>query len=150
MRNPDAERVVQDIIETPTEDLMDISFQCVCGRTHEIPMKYLCKRVGAIDEVGAKLREFEMNGKGALVYDRKIERTVVNAVQDRLRMQGVDFNAIPVGEGEQKIPPEIEWSRALAERVRGKASFLISVGSGVISDLTKYAGHILNLPYTAL
>ena len=147
MNNPNAEQVVQEIIETPTEDLMDISFQCVCGRTHEIPMKYLCNRVGAIDEVGAKLHEFGMTGKGALVYDRKIEKKVVNAVQDRLRTQGVDFDAYPVGDGKQKIPAEIEWSQALAERLRGKASFLISVGSGVISDLTKYAGHILNLPY---
>jgi len=126
VNNPNAERVVQEIIETPTEDLMDISFQCVCGRTHEIPMKYLCNRVGAIDEVGAKLREFEMTGKGALVYDRKIERTVVNAVQDRLRTQGVDFDAYPVGEGDQKIPSEIEWSRALAERVRDLSLIHIS------------------------
>ena len=142
-----AEALVQKIIETPTEDLMDISFQCVCGEIHDIPMKYLCNRVGAIDEVGPKLREFGMTGKGALVFDRKIEKKVVNAVQERLRAQGVDFDAYPVGDGNEKIPAEVEWSQALAERVRDRASFLISVGSGVISDLTKYAGHMLDLPY---
>ena len=142
-----AEALVQKIIGTPTEDLMDISFQCVCGETHDIPMKYLSNSVGAIDEVGPKLREFGMTGKGALVFDRKIEKIVVNEVQERLRAQGVDLDSYPVGDGNEKIPPEIEWSQALAERIRDRASFLISVGSGVISDLTKYAGHILNLPY---
>ncbi len=147
MNNLNAEQVIEKIIETPTENLMDTSFQCVCGRIHEIPMKYLSNRVGAVDEVGEKLRTFGMTGKGALIYDRKIERSVVGAIRERLRSQRVDFDTFPVGDGKQKIPPEIEWSLEIAERVRGKADFLISVGSGVISDLTKYAGHTLNLPY---
>ena len=150
MGSTKAEAQVQKIIETPTEELMDMSFECVCGKTHEIPMKYLSNSVGAIDEVGPKLKEFGMTGKGALVFDRKIEEKVVKAVRDRLGAQGLDLHAYPVGDGNEKIPPEIEWSQALAERVRNRAAFLISVGSGVISDLTKYAASILNLPYVLI
>jgi glycerol-1-phosphate dehydrogenase [NAD(P)+] len=110
-------------------------------------MKYLSNRVGAIDEVGSKLREFGMTGTAALVFDTKIQKSVVEDVKKRLEEQGVDIQAFPVGDGKEKIPPEVEWSRALADRVKDRVSFLISVGSGVISDLTKYAASLLQLPY---
>jgi glycerol-1-phosphate dehydrogenase [NAD(P)+] len=142
-----AERAVERVIETPTEDLMDTSFPCVCGQTHEIPMKYLSNRTGAVDEIGEKLREFGMTGKGALMFDLKIADTVVRPIAERLKAQQVDFETFPVGEGDGKVPPEIEWSERIADRVRGKADYLMSAASGVVSDLTKYAAHLLNLPY---
>jgi len=145
--NKRAEREVQRIIETPTENLMDTSFQCVCGRIHEIPMKYLSNKTGAIDEVGSKLREFGMTGRGALICDHKIEGSVVREIHKRLSMQGVELDVYPVGDGHEKIPPEIERSEEITEQVRGKTDYLVSVGSGVISDLTKYAAHLLDLPY---
>jgi glycerol-1-phosphate dehydrogenase [NAD(P)+] len=142
-----AEAAVKRVIETPTEDLMDTRFPCVCGKTHEIPMKYLSNRTGAVEEIGEKLRGFDMSGKGALIFDLKIADTVVKPIEKRLRRQGIDFEAYPVGTGDGKIPPEIEWSERIADRLRGRADFVMSSASGVVSDLTKYAAHILELPY---
>jgi glycerol-1-phosphate dehydrogenase [NAD(P)+] len=142
-----AEQAVEQVIETPTEDLMDTSFPCVCGKTHEIPMKYLSNRSGAVDEIGDKLHELGMRGKGALVFDLKIADTVVRPIAERLRGQQIEFESYPVGKGDGKIPPEIEWSERIADRVRGKADYLMSAASGVVSDLTKYTAHLLDLPY---
>jgi len=147
MKNQEAEKAVQSIVEKKTSDLMNISFHCVCGKTHEIPIKYLCVKKGAVNEIGSKMAELGMAGKGGLVYDKKIENEVIKNIKDALKGQGITFTCFPVGDGREKIPPEIERAQQLAVQINGSADYLISAGSGVISDLTKKAAKILDLPY---
>ncbi len=141
------EGTVQEIIERRTIDLMDTSFLCVCGRIHTIPMKYLVSEKGAIGQVGFITDKLGITGRGALIYDRKIEDTVVKNIAQIIGDQGLKIGLFPYGDGRENIPPEIGNAEKVGEQVRGKADYLVSVGSGVISDLTKYAAHILELPY---
>jgi glycerol-1-phosphate dehydrogenase [NAD(P)+] len=145
MKNSDA--IVQEIIRRKTADLMDTSFPCVCGRKHTIPMKYLISQKGAVGQVGSITDKLGITGRGALIYDRKIEETVVNAIAKKIGDQGLEVRLFPYGDGGEKISPEIGNAERVVAQVRTKADYLVSVGSGVISDLTKYAAHILELPY---
>jgi len=143
----DAEKTVNEIIQRNTSELMDVSFSCVCGRTHEIPIKYLSIKRGAVDEIRQKMDDLGIEGRGALVFDRRIGDDVVKPVSDRISARGVDLTPFPDGVDNGLIPPEIARSEEIAARIRGKADFLISIGSGVISDLTKNAAQVLGLPY---
>jgi len=141
------EEHVEELLGKETEELMGMSFQCVCGRTHTIPIEHLSVRQGALSEVRSQLERLALTGEGGLVYDKKIEETVRKRVLDVLSEEGVRLKTFPVGDGEKLIMPEIEESEALAARIDRGIDFLISAGSGVVSDITKYAASLLEVPF---
>ncbi len=138
---------VDALIEKDTSDLMDLSFSCSCGKNHRIPIKYISMKNEAIEEIKSKRQELGISGEGILIYDKKIEEIVVNRVISVLNEKGLISTVYPVGDGLQRLPAEIELSKRISDDIKGKGDYLISVGSGVISDLTKYAAHLLDLPY---
>jgi glycerol-1-phosphate dehydrogenase [NAD(P)+] len=141
-----AERV-QRIIETDTEELMGITFECICGKTHSIPIDYLLVEKGAIQKVPHELERIGLSGNGGLVFDRKIEKLVEESIRPALQATGISINPYPVGDGINLIKPEITNSKTLSERIDPHINFLISAGSGVVSDLTKNAASYLKLPF---
>jgi len=144
--NKDPEKSVEEILSKRTDQLMDTSFDCVCGRRHKIPMKYLSIKKGAVEEVADTLPDLGISGNGGLVYDRKLEAGVVKGIKQVLTGRGLGLTDYPVGDGKEKIPPEIDRAVSLSKRIDKKIDYLVSVGSGVVSDLTKKASDLLGLP----
>lgn len=146
----ESERVskeVEEIIGRDTKDMMGLSFDCVCGRTHSIPIEYLSVRKDACEDIGDQMNIRGLSGKGGLIYDKKIEKSVVREITDTLRANAINLIPYPVGNGREILKPEIDLSRRIAEGIAGDTDFLFSLGSGVISDLTKNAAAILELPF---
>jgi glycerol-1-phosphate dehydrogenase [NAD(P)+] len=134
------------VVDSETEDLMGISFECVCGETHKVPIRYLSVEKGAVGEFSAKLDELGFRGRGVAVCDRKIAGSVVTEALTSLEGSGRDLSLHPVGDGIKLIPAEIPIGEKLASDVKGRADYLVAVGSGVISDLVKYAANKLGIP----
>jgi len=141
---------VKDIIERDTDKLVDTKFNCVCGKTHEIPIKYISIKEGAVKDVRDTLHKLGITGKGAVIYDKKIENEVVNPILNKLKEDGLDLTHYPVGNGERLIQPEIDLSLKIVEPIKNSTEYLVSIGSGVISDLTKNAAQTLKLPYITI
>ncbi|MFW6139031.1 MAG: iron-containing alcohol dehydrogenase [Spirochaetota bacterium] len=135
------------LIHKDTTELMDLSFNCICGKTHTIPIKYLSIKNGAVSETGRKMEQYKVKGQGVLVYDNKIKEQVVRGVYDNLAQQGLQLTLYGVGNNQEEIIPEAAFSEHIARDLRNGPDYLVSVGSGVISDITKYAACILGLPY---
>jgi glycerol-1-phosphate dehydrogenase [NAD(P)+] len=138
------------IVNADTDKLMNFSYACDCGKTHRISMRYISVRQGAISETGKKLDSLGIGGRGAVVYDRKLEESVVPPVTDVLKGQDLDLTPYALGDGWRLIPAEIELAQKLADDMKGKTDYLVSIGSGVVSDLTKYAAYLLGLPYVLI
>ncbi len=147
MKDKNVGKRVQRIIETDTEELMGITFECICGKTHSIPIDYLLVEKGAIHKVPNELERLGLVGNGGLVFDRKIEKLVEESIRPALQGAGISVDNYPVGDGVNLINPEIASSKKLAERIDPHLDFLISAGSGVVSDLTKNAASYLKLPF---
>jgi glycerol-1-phosphate dehydrogenase [NAD(P)+] len=146
LNNEDKQRIFDEVIARETEDLMGLTFDCVCGQTHSVPIKYLSMKKGAVGEIRERLKKLRVSGKGAVVYDRKIETTVVRGVLSGLKRSGLVLEPFPVGDGHEVLPAEIELSRRVADTVGPGFDFLVSIGSGVVSDLVKYASSLLEKP----
>lgn len=146
----EVEKIVEGIIEKRTEDLMGVSFPCVCGRTHGVPMKHLSVKMSALDCVADILSKLGIGGTGKLVYDRKIEEKVALPIEEGLEKQGLKLIPYTVGDDGDEIKPEVSLSEEIARQLRGSCDFLISCGSGVITDLTKQAANILDIPYAII
>jgi glycerol-1-phosphate dehydrogenase [NAD(P)+] len=143
----DKQRVFDEVIARDTEDLMGLSFDCVCGQTHGVPIEYLTIKKGAVREIKERLKKLQISGRGAVVYDKKIETTVVRGVLSNIERSGLALEPFPVGDGHEVLPAEVELSKRVADTVGPGFDFLVSVGSGVVSDLVKYASSILEKPY---
>ncbi|UCB44919.1 MAG: iron-containing alcohol dehydrogenase [Spirochaetota bacterium] len=138
------------IINSDTDRLMNLSYPCKCGETHRVPIRYLSIRNGALSEIGHRFDELGVKGKGVIVYDKKIEGSVASSVLPVLKNQGLNLTPHVMGDGIKLIPAEVELAQKMADDIKGKPDYLVSLGSGVISDLTKFAAHLLKLPYVLI
>ena len=137
---------IDDIKTKSTETLMNSSFKCICGHTHTIPIKKLLIGVNIINDIKAELDKLGLYGTAGLIFDKIIETRVISSVINTLRNKELNIIAYPMGDGKSVIKPEVSNSKEVSEKLKGKVDFLISVGSGVISDITKYAATLLDIP----
>ena len=138
------------IINSHTDKLMNLSFPCSCGEIHRVPIQYLSVRNGALHEIGHRLNKLGIEGRGVIVYDKKIEEVAASSVFPVLKNQGLNVTYHVIGDGKKLIPAEVELAQRIANDIKRKQDYLVSLGSGVISDLTKYAAHLLGLPYVLI
>ena len=67
-----------------------------------------------------------------------------------LTAAGIEAEAPVVLDAAPRVKPRAELAAALAERLKEKAYLPLAVGSGVISDLTKFASHVAGTPYVSV
>jgi len=142
----EAKDLYKSILEKETEKLMGLDLQCRCGGNHTIPINYLTIKRGALEELREQLYELKMHGTASVIYDRIIEDGIVKDILKKLENQEILFSIYPVGDGKEKPKPEVQLAREIGRSIGKRADFHISVGSGVISDLTKYAAFELGVP----
>ena len=137
---------IEEIISKPTEDIMNSSFKCKCGKTHTIPINKLVIGKNIIKDIKTDLKKLNLTGLAGVIFDRKIEKIVVRDVINTLNESEINIIEYPFGDGISLIKPEISNSKKVANDLKGKVNFLIAIGSGVICDITKYAATLLNIP----
>jgi glycerol-1-phosphate dehydrogenase [NAD(P)+] len=111
-------------------------FSCPCGATHTVGAKDVLVEPGAI-EAGASLLSHELGSRDAVwvLSDENTERAAASAWKARLSGRRVLSRVLP---GKPRPVPSAELVEELTGEVRAAApALLVSVGSGVISDLVK-------------
>ena len=64
MEENKAQRAFDAAVRSRTEDLMGITFDCICGETHNVPIRHLSMGSGVIDRVHSVLDELGVRGRG--------------------------------------------------------------------------------------
>lgn len=67
-----------------------------------------------------------------------------------LAAAGIEAEAPVVLDEAPRLKPRADLAAALAERLKEKSYLPLAVGSGVISDLTKFASHVAGIPYVSV
>lgn len=134
---------------TPAQ-LADTVLHCPeCGRDHKIPFKFVRSGRDLVGWVPEAVRNVlgRSAEKISVVYDRQIEEKVIPMFFDPLFHQGVPLVQMPLGEKGSLLAPSVEIGDQAAEDLPEGVDLLIGVGSGVISDLTKWIATKRNLPF---
>lgn len=134
---------------TPSQ-LADTVLHCpVCGRDHKIPFQVVKSGRHLVDlipdVIGSVLGQKADNV--GVVYDRQIEDKVTPFVLEPLKALGIDLTKIPLGKPGALLAPSVAVGDEAAESLPNEITFLIGVGSGVISDLTKWIATKRSLPF---
>jgi glycerol-1-phosphate dehydrogenase [NAD(P)+] len=130
--------------------LADTALNCPeCHRVHKIPFKIVKSGRGLVSQIPdvAKTILGRSAMKIGVVFDREIENKVIPLFIDQLTKEGIPLVQIPLGEKGRLLDPSVAVGDQAAENLPDGVDFLIGVGSGVISDLTKWIATQHGLPF---
>jgi glycerol-1-phosphate dehydrogenase [NAD(P)+] len=130
-----------DYLSLDASQLADTSLSCPkCGREHQIPFKIVRSGDNLISNLAETIKL--ILGKTpdhlGVVYDRHIEEKLDDLFFAPFSTLGLSFSRIPLGNHGELLDAGVEIGDQAAAGMPKEIDFLIGVGSGVISDLTKW------------
>jgi len=137
-------------ISLSAESILGKTFACGCGQTHQVPVKSVRYAHDALDHLPGIL-DSEVNGTTAVILsDTRTHDILGFTVEQVLSREGWEVAAVVVPDGAHGSPVcDDKTFDNLASRV-GRPAVFLSVGSGVINDLTKWLSFSIDRPYIAV
>ena len=124
--------------------------ECRCGQVHRVPVKSVRYADDALDHLPAVLGR-EVTGRTAVVLSDIRTHDILGAkVEQRMSRTGWAVTAMVVPDGAHGSPVCDDETFDLLTPKVGRPAVFISVGSGVINDLTKWLSFSVKTPYVAI
>lgn len=132
-------------------ELLGRTFSCECGKKHSVAIREIIYSESAIKEASAILSGFFTGKSAALIADSRTFAAAGKTLNDSLANQGWQISDLKVPDGEGGEDPVCDDLTLdyILNRLP-ECDFYIAVGSGVISDLTKWAACKTGKPYAVL
>jgi len=139
-----AERTRDLNIERKNGKLTLSDLQCGCEYNHAMPQMDIYIREGLIENVADCVAAADLGQRGLIVCDANTYKVAASVVQQKLVEAGFDVKLCMLP-GEHVEPTEemVALIRAQAD----EAEFLLSVGSGVVTDLTRRSASLMEKPF---
>jgi len=125
--------------------LLGSSFRCECGRTHIIPVKRFVVESGAINRVAEVIKREDLGTTAFLIADKTTYKVAGKVVRANLEAGGIKVE-------EYIFPDHPKASDETVARAREayvESDFVISCGSGTITDIGKSVAHEKGVPLVA-
>ena len=137
---------------TPSELAGSVLHCAECGRDHVIPINLVHCEADLISGIPDLIEDIlgSRANKVGVIYDKHIEEKIFNLCLKRWDSHLMDYVRIPLGTKNCVLEASEEIGDQAAERLPDGIDFLVGVGSGVISDLTKWIATQKSLPYLLL
>ena len=109
---------------------------------------------GLLAEIGRLVRQLLPNERCAVITDENVRRSMVHIVLESLRRAGcaATLLTVPSGEGTKSFAQAGALCEQLSAAGLDRWSFLVSLGGGVVGDLTGFVASIFlrGIPYVSL
>lgn len=129
------------------ESLCGHSWRCACGKRHAIPTQRVVIGDNAAERLPSLLEALCGAGAVVIVADQTTRAVLGRRVENLLRDAG---RAVGIVIFESGLEAEAEAVQNIVAAVRHDVAALVSVGAGVINDLTKMAAHLTGRKYVAV
>lgn len=131
-------------------DIKNISGKkCSCGRVHQIPIKDVIIEENALAQAAALIKSVTKEQKIYLTVDQNTKKAAGAALKEELLKAEFEVEEILLKEREEDdhLVPEPGALYKIIEKV-DPDGYILACGSGSINDLTAYAAHKMQLPYS--
>ena len=131
-------------------DLKEISAkECSCGRVHTVPIKEVLIEENAVKKVPQLLEKTTEFKKIYLVDDKNTKEAAGNELKKTLEEAGFEVIEILLKEkeGDDHLVPDPTAIFGVLSEVEADG-YILACGSGSLNDLTAYAAHKMNKPYS--
>ena len=132
------------ILTMKIEEMPGYAFDCVCGRHHQIDMKHLLSGSGALERLPEIINTFPEQKKQTilLLCDCNTWEAAGRKTDEILRTAGFRTKVVELSTKNYPvlIPDEAALGTVLVN-LTDDIGFLVGVGSGTISDITKLVSY---------
>jgi len=131
-------------------DLLGKTFACECGKTHSVAIREIIYSESAVNTAAPLFNRHFKDKTATLIADNRTFAVAGKALFDSLSAAGrrVATLIVPDGQG-GKEPVCDDVTLAYIKKNLPQSNFYLAVGSGVISDLTKWLASETHKPYAA-
>ncbi|TDP90080.1 glycerol-1-phosphate dehydrogenase [NAD(P)+] [Halanaerobium saccharolyticum] len=131
-------------------DIQKISGKkCSCGRVHQIPIKDVLIEENALDQAAELVKKTTNQRKIYLTVDQNTKKAAGAELKEKLLK--ADFEVVEIllkeRKGDDHLVPEPGALYKIIENIEHDG-YVLACGSGSINDLTAYAAHKMQLPYS--
>jgi glycerol-1-phosphate dehydrogenase [NAD(P)+] len=136
---------VDNISTLSINDLLGENIGCECGRSHNCNVKNMIIENGAINKIPKLLKKLNFNNI-LMVADTNTYKVAGKKVEDILNKNKVNFRKFIYNtkEGELLVPDEKAIGTLFTKFEKGMDAIL-TVGSGVLNDLSKFVSYRLGV-----
>ena len=121
------------------------NFSCPCANEHRMPDMDIYIKKGMIGEMAACIQKSGLGSNVLIVADEITCDVAAAAIEQTLKRDGFSCRLCVLRGGE--IKPTPERSAEIQAMTDSDTDFLLSVGSGVVTDLTRYTAFKTDLPF---
>lgn len=132
-------------------DLLGKTFDCECGKKHTVAVREVVYSEDAIQQAAAIISRHFKGKSSVIVADRRTYDAAGKAFADSLASHGWRIPALIIPDGPGGREPVCDdHTRDYILKKIPACDFHIAVGSGVISDLTKWISSETKKPYATV
>ena len=133
------------------DSILDRSLECHCGQVHNVPVKGIFFSDGSSKELPEFLNRHIQKRAAVLISDVRTYEVAGRQAKEILENAGWSITTIELPDGEKGSPVcDDKTFGYLSDQIMKTPGVFISVGSGVVSDLTKWVSFELKTPYVAI
>ncbi len=121
------------------------NLSCDCSLSHQMPEMDIYIKPGLINECSTCLRSVDMGINVLIVADSITLAVAAQTIKDNLEHDGFNCRLCVLPGSE--IEPTPEMADYITSYIDAETAFLLAVGSGVVTDLTRRSAFLNNLPF---
>jgi glycerol-1-phosphate dehydrogenase [NAD(P)+] len=129
------------------EKLLNTTFDCECGRSHEVPIRSIIYAEDALERLPKVLGSLADVHRIVLVADKRTWAIAGKRAKDVLRQTGWSVQDIIVPDTDKGGPVCDDFTHTWLNERMPAADIALAVGSGVVNDLTKWSAFDKGIPY---
>ncbi|MGO8722733.1 MAG: sn-glycerol-1-phosphate dehydrogenase [Acidimicrobiales bacterium] len=123
--------------------------RCVCGAVHHVPIERIVIDEQAHEQVAAFLQQ-RHRSRPFVIMDANTEEVAGSDVVDELSRAGLHVTSFCFPERTGLLADERSVSRIEGALKQVETDSLLAVGSGVLTDLTRFVAHRLGMEFVSL
>lgn len=132
------------------KQLLGSSFECECTKTHTVPTKHLIYKNDAFDSLPEFIEPIIEWKTCLILADKRTWKAAGNKILLILEKGDVNVEYFILPDLNGNPPVADDKTRDLILKSTVNADLYISVGSGVINDLTKWVAFLRNRPFISV
>jgi len=137
---------MKNILDMNINEMSNLDFDCQCGKRHKLPIKEICIKNDALNELVRITKKFK-NKKIFMYSDKNTYKAAGEKVNNILNKNNYTIKNFIIPNSKDILIPDEKVLGRLFMELENDTALIIAVGSGTINDLGKYLSVKTGIPY---